>query len=101
MAERITNGAVRGKKISLLLNEQAVEAYEGETIATIVLAQGIRIFSLDRLSAPRGPFCGMGVCHDCLVTVIGTSAAEPRKVRACVTPATAGIHVILPGQVKS
>lgn len=100
MAERITNGVVRGKKMSLFLNGQAVEAYEGETIATIVLAQGMRIFTLDRLGAPRGPFCGMGVCHDCLVTLIDAVGDEPRKVRACVTQAMAGAHVTVPEQAQ-
>lgn len=98
MAERITNGVVRGEKISLFLNGQAVEAYEGETIATALLTQGVRIFTQDRLGAPRGPFCGIGVCHDCLVTVVDAAGDEPRKIRACVTQAMAGAHVTVPEQ---
>jgi thioredoxin reductase len=41
-----------------------------------------------RSGAPRGPFCGMGVCFDCLVTVDG----RPSQ-RACLTKAQAGMDV--------
>ena len=39
-------------------------------------------------ASPRGVFCGMGVCFDCLVTVDGRQG-----VRACVTPVRAGMVV--------
>ena len=41
-----------------------------------------------RASEPRGYFCGMGVCHDCLVTVEGLP-----NVRACLTPVRDGLRV--------
>ena len=41
-----------------------------------------------RGGAPRGLFCGMGVCFDCLVTVDGRSG-----VRACITAASEGMTV--------
>ena len=41
-----------------------------------------------RSGAPRGPFCGMGVCFDCLVTVDG----RPSQ-RACLTKVAAGMDV--------
>jgi hypothetical protein len=41
-----------------------------------------------RCAAPRGLFCGMGVCFDCLVTVDGRSG-----VRACITAASEGMTV--------
>ncbi len=41
-----------------------------------------------RSGAPRGPFCGMGVCFDCLVTVDG----RPSQ-RACLTKVEAGMDV--------
>ena len=41
-----------------------------------------------RSGAPRGPFCGMGVCFDCLVTVDG----RPSQ-RACLTKVSAGMDV--------
>src|SRR5581483_1974099 len=41
-----------------------------------------------RSGAPRGPFCGMGACFDCLVTVDG----RPSQ-RACLTKVAAGMEV--------
>ncbi len=38
-----------------------------------------------RAGAPRGIFCGIGVCFDCLVTV-----DDVANERACLRPATAG-----------
>lgn len=42
----------------------------------------------DRRGEPRGLFCGMGVCFDCLVTVDGRPG-----IRACITPTAAGMRV--------
>lgn len=38
--------------------------------------------------APRGLFCGMGLCFDCLVTVDGRP-----DVRACMTPVRDGMQI--------
>ncbi len=51
----------------------------GQTIAGVLLASGCSAWRrTSRASAPRGLFCGIGVCFDCLVTVNGD-----RDVRAC------------------
>ena len=51
----------------------------GQTIAGILLTSGRSAWRLtSRASAPRGLFCGIGVCFDCLVTVNGD-----RDIRAC------------------
>ncbi len=72
----------RGKQIIVQINGQPVTAFEGETIAAVLLAENRRIFRhTGKTGAPRGLFCGMGMCYDCLVTVDGVP-----HVRACVTP---------------
>ena len=51
----------------------------GQSLAGVILAGGLLGFR--RTSAegrPRGVFCGIGVCYDCLVEVNGQ-----RDVRAC------------------
>lgn len=63
-------------------------AYPGETVATVLLALGRRAFRHTPHGAPRGLFCGMGVCYDCLVTVDG----QP-DVRACVTAVQPGMAI--------
>lgn len=86
---RIQQGVDRGQPFEIQVNGQTVTAYPGETIATILLAEGWQMFRHTALSGePRGPFCGMGLCYDCLVTVNG----QP-NVRACVTQVQPGDKV--------
>ena len=66
----------------------SLAAVPGETVASALIAHGRLQQSLARDGAPRGHFCGMGVCHDCLVTIDG----EP-SLRACMTPAAPGMRV--------
>jgi glycine/D-amino acid oxidase-like deaminating enzyme/bacterioferritin-associated ferredoxin len=54
-------------------------AAPGDSIAAALAAAGQGALGHRRSGAPRGVFCGMGVCHDCLVTVDGR-----RGARACV-----------------
>src|SRR5882672_12626237 len=63
-------------------------ALPGETIAAALAAAGITAVRTARSGAPRGPFCGMGVCFDCLVTVDG----RPNQ-RSCLTKVEAGMDV--------
>ncbi len=75
--------------VDVTVDGETVQAYLGETVATVLLAMGRLTFRhTERRHSPRGVFCGMGVCFDCLVTVDG----EP-NVRACVTPVQSGMVV--------
>ena len=70
----------------LAFDGQAVPFRDGQTIGAALTAVGISSWrSTRRRGAPRGLFCGIGVCYDCLLTVDGLRAR-----RACVTPARAG-----------
>lgn len=52
----------------------------GSTIGAALLANGIRSWRVTRgRGRPRGLFCGIGACFDCLVDV-----NDARAVRACV-----------------
>jgi NADH dehydrogenase/NADH:ubiquinone oxidoreductase subunit G len=86
---RIGPAADRGAAVTIWIDGQPTEAYAGETVAAALLASGKRVFRLtDKSRAPRGLYCGMGVCFDCLVTVDGEAL-----VRACVTPVRAGMMI--------
>jgi aerobic-type carbon monoxide dehydrogenase small subunit (CoxS/CutS family) len=68
---------------------EPVQAYAGESVATVLLALGRRSFRhTDKHHEPRGIFCGMGICFDCLVTVDGME-----NVRACVTLVEEGMAI--------
>lgn len=89
---RITRGISRGIPFNIQVNGKPVIAYPGETIAAVMLAAGWHVFRHTALSGePRGPFCGMGLCFDCLVTLNGQ-----QNVRSCVTFAQPGDQVERP-----
>ena len=90
---RLTSNIERGQAIQFLVDGHPIPAYEGETIAAALLAAGRRTFRHTVPGGePRGVFCGIGVCFDCLVTVDGT-----QTVRACVTPVSDGMRVSTTG----
>jgi predicted molibdopterin-dependent oxidoreductase YjgC len=67
-----------------------VAAAPGQTVAAVLWAAGFRSWRTTRgTAAPRGLFCGIGVCFDCLVTIDGV-----RNQRACLVPARPGMAVI-------
>jgi sarcosine oxidase subunit alpha len=75
--------------LSVQIDGRPTPAHEGETVAAVLLAEGHRKFRhADKTAAPRGIFCGMGVCYDCLVTVDGVP-----NVRACMTQVRNGMVI--------
>ncbi|NPV55294.1 MAG: (2Fe-2S)-binding protein [Anaerolineae bacterium] len=79
----------RGKQVQVTVDGKTVAAYEGETVAAVLTANGIHTFRLTREHKhPRGLYCGMGVCYECLVRVDGVD-----NVRACMTAVADGMVV--------
>ncbi len=78
----------RGQAITIIVDGHPLPAHEGETIAGALLASGRRAWRGTRHGQPRGLYCGIGLCFDCLVAVNGTP-----NVRACLTPVAAGMVV--------
>lgn len=67
----------------------AVAFEDGQTVGAALARAGIRSWRMTRAAGrPRGLFCGIGICFDCLITVDG----EP-NVRACVRQAAEGMSV--------
>lgn len=68
---------------------RAVEFDDGQSVGAALWADGVRSWRTTRVGErPRGLFCGIGVCFDCLVQIDGRS-----DERACVTPARTGLDV--------
>lgn len=79
----------RGNPLVIYIDGRTVTAFEGETIAAVLLAEGVRVFRrTPKTDEPRGLFCGMGICYDCLVTVNDTP-----NVRACLMPIAEGMVI--------
>ena len=88
-AHRLDQDLARGRPVAFFFNGEPVQAYEGETIATALIAAGHWVFQMTgQRSAPRGVFCNIGVCHSCLIIVDGE-----RNVRACQTAVSSGCRV--------
>jgi predicted molibdopterin-dependent oxidoreductase YjgC len=78
----------RGPAVEVVVEGRPVTAYLGETVATVLLAEGHVALRTTVDGSPRGVFCGMGVCFDCLVVVDG----QP-NTRACMTWVEAGMRI--------
>ena len=58
--------------VEITVDGQTLRAKEGETIAAALLANGIQIHRYTaKKHEPRGIFCGIGQCTDCVMTVDG------------------------------
>jgi D-hydroxyproline dehydrogenase subunit gamma len=78
-----------GDRVRFSFDGTAMEAPRGMTVGGALLANGVRSWRLTRSEGrPRGVFCAIGVCFDCLVDVGGD-----RAVRACLVPVRDGDEV--------
>ena len=83
------HGAVeRGPALTVTLDGRPVRAYLGETVATVLFAEGSVETRTTLGGAPRGVFCGMGTCFDCLVVV-----DDVPNTRACMTWVREGMRI--------
>ena len=88
---------VDAPQITLWVNDEPITARAGWTLAAALLANGItttRYTAIDQ--QPRGPFCMMGVCFECRVTV-----DDIPNVQSCMTPVRDGMRVTLPQGVRA
>jgi D-hydroxyproline dehydrogenase subunit gamma len=61
-----------GVALNVTVDGKTVRARTGDTVAAALLASGISHCRTTAVSdTPRGPYCMMGVCFDCLVTIDG------------------------------
>lgn len=85
--QRIFDHPVLGKltnkpTVTFTFDGEKYEGLEGDTIASALLANGIRTLRQHEHSGKnRGIYCNIGHCFECRVTV-----DEVTNVRACLTP---------------
>ncbi len=95
-------GSLRNRKaVSFTFDGKTCEGREGDTIASALLAHGIRQLRVHEESGrPRGIYCNIGHCFECRVTVDGKAG-----VRACMTEIREGMAVesgkVLPSPLNS
>lgn len=78
-----------GATLRLEFEGRTILARPGDTVAAALLAGGITGFRETPVSgAPRGPYCMMGVCFECMVEIDGAGNRQ-----ACMIPAADGMVI--------
>ena len=78
-----------GETISLAVDGKPIRARAGDTVAAAMLAAGLdHCRTTPVTGAPRAPYCLMGVCFDCLVTIDGVGSRQ-----GCLVPVREGMAV--------
>ena len=81
---------MRGAAFEIMFDGRAIPAHEGESVMGALWAAGISTFHVTaRTGEPRGFYCGMGACFECIAEVDGA-----RNVRTCLTAARPGMVVL-------
>ena len=85
----ILGEATEAEEVTVILDGVPIRVEKGQMIAAALLDKGIRINRYTRKNhAPRGIFCGIGQCTDCVMVVNGQ-----RNVRTCITPVEDGMVI--------
>ena len=91
---RVTEHPILGarepwREITIYYNGTPISAIEDEPIAAALMNAGIRSFRRTvKRNEPRGIFCAIGRCTDCMMIVDGRP-----NVRTCITGARDGMKV--------
>jgi predicted molibdopterin-dependent oxidoreductase YjgC len=87
-AVRIEGLVKRPTPVTITVDGRPISAFAGESLAAALFAAGIRTLRRSpRAATPRGMFCLMGVCQECLVRLDG------RRVTACEEPVREGMAI--------
>ena len=75
--------------MQVLVDGEPVSVLPGQSVAAVLVERGLLSWRTNPVTGePRGPYCGMGVCFECELTVDGVP-----DVRACVTGVGAGMRI--------
>ena len=59
-------------QVSITVDGKTVQVRQGGNLAAELLSAGVTTFRrTPKSGTPRGPFCMMGACYDCLVSIDG------------------------------
>lgn len=74
------------RTVTIVFEGRDLSGAQGQSVAGILLTNDVLSWrTTSSNDQPRGVFCGIGVCFDCLVTVDGV-----RDVRACLSRPAGG-----------
>lgn len=78
-------------KVNIFIDEVLFEARDGDSVAAALLASGrdhCRTTAVTQTE--RAPYCMMGVCFDCLVSIDGVGNRQ-----GCLVPVREGMRIAL------
>ncbi|HPE24171.1 (2Fe-2S)-binding protein [Albidovulum sp.] len=83
--------ASEGARVPVSFEGRALLLRAGANLAAELLVAGVMPFRHTPVSgAPRGPFCMMGACYDCLVRIGGVTQ------QACMIEVAGGMEIAMP-----
>ena len=75
--------------ITITFDGQPIRAYADDSVGAALTRAGVRSWRTTRRKGrPRGLFCGIGVCYDCLLSVDGSA-----NQRACLVLGVDGMEL--------
>lgn len=78
-----------GALVSLTINGVTCDGRAGDSVAALLLENGYAACRTSAVSGkPRGPYCMMGVCFECLVEIDGVANRQ-----ACMLQIAEGMDV--------
>jgi len=87
MLRRLDDFSTQTVRISI--DDRTVEVQVGDSVAAALLLSGVTTTRTTVVSgAPRAPYCMMGVCFECLVTIDGVANRQ-----ACMVEVEKGMNV--------
>ena len=80
---------IAAESVNVTIDGNPYKAKQGEVIAAVMLANGLRVHRhTSKRGEPRGIYCGIGQCTDCVMTVNGIA-----NIRTCTTPVEEGMII--------
>ena len=68
----------QAKEINFSFEGKKYVAFEGDTVSSALIRNGIKNFREDKSKNYRGVYCNMGICNECIVEINGD-----QSVKAC------------------
>jgi hypothetical protein len=79
----------QGAPVRVTVNGAELQCRQGDSVAAALFAGGVSACRDTAVNeVPRGPYCMMGVCYDCLVTIDGQANQQD-----CMTAVREGMKI--------
>jgi predicted molibdopterin-dependent oxidoreductase YjgC len=74
--------------VPIVFEGETIEARAGDSVAAALIAAGVHTTRESISGAPRGPYCMMGACFECMVEIDGRANRQ-----ACMVEVSSGMRV--------